>query len=150
MPLIDFASAVKSEMVYKAAGYAVATYDPDPSLNYAVDARGSYEVVIIVNCGNFTTNGTLEITLQDSDDATTWTELLDEEGDSAVFPTIAESPTGDEVSDNAQYFARINLWPKKRYIGVKALVATAKAQFSVSALLLSYDTKDSSTPSVSV
>jgi len=145
MPLIDFASAVKSEMVYKSAGYTVATYDPDSSLNYGIDARGFYEVVILVNCGNFTGGATLTLTLQESDDATTWTDITD-----GAFPVIAQAPTGEQVDDNAQYFCRVNCFDKKRYIGVKGQVATQRAQFAVSALLLSYDTKDSSDPSVSV
>ena len=145
MPLIDFATAVKSLQVYKSAGYAVATFDPDPSLNYAVDGRGFYEAVLIVNCGNFTANATLTITLQDSDDGSSWTDIAD-----GAFPVIAENPSGDQVIDNAKYFCRVNLFDKKRYLGVKALVQTQRAQFSISALLLSYDTKDSSTPSVSV
>ena len=145
MPLIDFATAVKSLQVYKSAGYAVATFDPDPSLNYAVDGRGFYEAVLIVNCGNFTANATLTITLQDSDDGSSWTDIAD-----GAFTVIAENPSGDQVIDNAQYFCRVNLFDKKRYLGVKALVQTQRAQFSISALLLSYDTKDSSTPSVSV
>lgn len=145
MPLIDFASAVKSEVVYKSAGYAIATNDPDSSLNYAVDARGFYEVVIIVNCGAFAGGATLTLTLQESSDTTTWTDIPD-----GVFPVIAQSPTGDQVEDNAQYFCRVNLFDKKRYLGVQAVIATQRVEFSISALLLSYDTKDSSTPSLSV
>jgi len=145
MPLIDFASAVKSEMVYKSGGYTVASYDPDPALSYTIDGRGFYEVVIIVNCGAFNGGGVLAITLQESRTGASWADVT-----GGAFPVIAQSPTGDEVDDNAQYFCRVNLFNKPRYIGVKAEVTSAKAQFSVSALLLSYDTKDSSTPSVSV
>jgi len=148
MPLIDFASAVKSLQVYESAGYAVATYDPDPALLYAFDSRCSYAAIIVVNCGPFLSTGKLEIVFQESVDATTWTDLLDIDGDTAALPVIAESPSGDEVPDQAQYITRINFVQKQRYIGVKATVTSARAQFSVSALLLSYDTRNNDTPSV--
>jgi len=148
MPLIDFATAVKSLQVYESAGYAVAAYDPDPALLYAFDTRGSYAAIVVVNCGPFTSTGKLEIVFQESVDATTWTDILDIEGATAALPVIAESPSGAEVPDEAQYMARINFVQKLRYIGVKATVTSARAQFSVSALLLSYDTRNNDTPSV--
>jgi len=148
MPLIDFASAVKSLQVYKSAGYAVATYDPDPSLNYAFDTRGSYAAIIVLNCGQFTPSGELLVSFRESLDATTWTDIIDINGDVAALPPIAESATGDELPDDAQYMARINFVHKLRYIGVRAEVTRAKAQFSVSALLLSYDTRNNDTPRV--
>ena len=64
MPLIDFASAVKPELLYKSFGYAVATYDPDSSLTYGFDSQGSYACVIVVNCGSFTGSATLTLTIQ--------------------------------------------------------------------------------------
>jgi len=148
MPLIDFASAVKSLQVYESAGYAVATYDPDPALLYAFDSRCSYAAIIVVNCGPFTGTGKLSIVFQESADGTTWTDLIDINGDTAALPVIAASPSGDEVPDQAQYIARINFVHKLRYIGVQATVTNARAQFSVSALLLSYDTRNNDTPSV--
>ena len=76
MPLIDFASAVKPELLYKSAGYAIATYDPDPSLLYGFDTLGSFAAVIVVNCGTFSGTATLDITVQESVDSTTWTDVL--------------------------------------------------------------------------
>ena len=143
MPLIDFASAVKPELLYKSAGYAVATYDPDPSLSYSFDSRGSYAAVIVVNCGAFTGAATLTLAVQESVDGATWTPITD--GD---FPVIAASPSGDQVPDETMYFARVNFVYKQRYIGLKATVAASKAQFSATALLLSYDTRNNTTPSV--
>ena len=148
MPLIDFATAVKSLQVYESARYAVAAYDPDPALLYAFDTRGSYAAIVVVNCGPFTSTGKLEIVFQESVDATTWTDFLDIDGERAKFPVIAESPSGGEVPDQAQYMARINFVHKLRYIGVRAEVTRAKAQFSASALLLSYDTRNNDTPRV--
>ena len=46
------------------------------------------------------------------------------------------------------YFARVNFVYKQRYIGLKAVVADQRAQFSATALLLSYDTRNNTTPSV--
>ena len=148
MPLIDFATAVKSEMVYKSAGYAVAAYDPEPSLLYGFDTRGSYAAILVVNCGSFSSTGKLDIVFKESADATTWTDLLDIDGARAALPVIAEAPSGAEVPDEAQYITRINFVQKQRYIGVQATVTNARAQFSVSALLLSYDTRNNDTPSV--
>ena len=145
MPLIDFATAVKSELVYKSAGYAVNTYNPTSGLDYAFDGRGYYEAVLIVNCGTFASNGTLTITLQESSDASAWTDLP-----GGVFPVIAQAPSGAQVEDDAQYYCRVNLFDKKRYIGVKSDVETQRATFSVAALLLSYDTNNSDTPSLSI
>ena len=143
MPLIDFATAVKPELLYKAAGYAIAEYDPDSSLTYGFDSRGSYAAVIVVNCGAFSGSATLTLTIQESADATTWTPITD--GD---FPVIAASPSGDQVPDEAMYFARVNFVYKQRYIGLKAVVEAHRAQFSATALLLSYDTRNNTTPSV--
>ena len=148
MPLIDFATAVKSLQGYESAGYAVATYDPDPALLYAFDSRCSYAAIIVVNCGPFLSTGKLDIIFKESDDATTWTDLLDIDGARAALPLIAESPSGAEVPDQAQYIARINFVHKLRYIGVQATVTNARAQCSVSALLLSYDTRNNDTPRV--
>lgn len=143
MPLIDFATAVKPELLYKAAGYAIAEYDPDSSLTYGFDSRGSYAAVIVVNCGAFSGSATLTLTIQESVDGTTWTPITD--GD---FPVIAASPSGDQVPDEAMYFARVNFVYKQRYIGLKAVVEAQRAQFSATALLLSYDTRNNTTPSV--
>ena len=150
MPLIDFASAVKPEVLYKSAGYAIATYDPDPSLIYGFDTRGSYAAVIAVNCGSFSGDATLALTVQESVDSTTWTDVLDQDGASAAFPIITAIPTGDQVADDALYFARVNFVQKQRYIGLKALVAgsSGRATFGAIALLLSYDTRNNTTPSV--
>ena len=151
MPLIDFASAVKPEVLYKSAGYAIATYDPDPSLTYGFDTRGSYAAVIVVNCGSFSGDATLALTVQESVDSTTWTDVLNQDGARAAFPVIAASPSGDQVPDEAMYFARVNFVHKQRYIGLQAVVAGsggAKAYFGATALLLSYDTRNNTTPSV--
>jgi hypothetical protein len=145
MPLIDFATAVKPEVLYKPAGYAIAQYDPDSSLTYGFDSRGSYAAVIVVNCGALVGTATLTLTLQESVDGTTWTPITD--GD---FPVIAASPSGDQVSDEALYFARVNFVYKQRYIGLKAIVAANRATFGVTALLLSYDTRNNTTPSIAV
>ena len=145
MPLIDFASAVKPEVLFKSAGYAIAEYDPDSSLTYGFDSRGSYAAVIVVNCGALVGTATLTLTLQESVDATTWTPITD--GD---FPVITASPSGDQVSDEALYFARVNFVYKQRYIGLKAIVAANRATFGVTALLLSYDTRNNTTPSIAV
>ena len=143
MPLIDFASAVKPELLYKSAGYAVAAYDPDSSLTYGFDSQGSYACVIVVNCGSFTGSATLTLTIQESDDASSWTDIPN-----GAFPVIAASPSGDQVPDDAMYFARVNFVHKKRYIALKAQVATQRCTFGVTALLLSYDTRNNTTPSV--
>ena len=151
MPLIDFASAVKPEVLYKSAGYAIATYDPDPSLTYGFDTRGSYAAVIVVNCGSFSGAATLTLTVQESADSTTWTDVLDQDGARAAFPVITANPTGDQVADDALYFARVNFVHKQRYIGLEAVVAGSggeRATFGVTALLLSYDTRNNTTPSV--
>ena len=145
MPIIDFATALKSELVYECGAYSVNTYAPDSSLNYSFDARGFYEAVLVVNAGTFAGGCTVVLRLQESDDKSSWTYI-----DGGTFPVIAASPSGAEVSDNAQYYCRINLFDKKRYIGVHAQVQTARATYGISALLLSYDTKDSTTPSVIV
>ena len=143
MPLIDFASAVKPEMLYQTAGYAVAEYDPDTSLARAFDTRGSYAAVIVVNAGLFAGASKLTLTLQESDDASSWTDLPD-----GAFPVIAASPSGNEVTDEAMYFARVNFVHKKRYIALKAEVVSSRATFGVTALLLSYDTRNNVTPNV--
>ena len=145
MPLIDFATAVKPELVYPSAAYPAAKYDPDASLNYAFDARGSYAAVIVVNAAQFTSSATLTLKLQESDDGSTWTDIPD-----GSFPGIAASPSGDQVASNAMYFSRVNFVHKKRYIGLEGIVATARATFGVTALLLSYDTRNNTTPSVVV
>ena len=148
MPLIDFATAVKPELLYKSAGYAIATYDPDPSLTYGFDTRGSYAAVIVVNCGSFSGAATLTLTVQESLDSTTWTDVAD-----AVFPVVTANPTGDQVADDAMYFARVNFVHKQRYVGLKAVVAGSggeRATFGATALLLSYDTRNNITPSVVV
>ena len=143
MPLIDFSTAVKPELLYKSAGYAIAEYDPDSALTYGFDSRGSYAAVIVVNAGSFVGSATLTLTLQESDDASTWTDL-----ENGAFPVIAASPSGDQVPDDAMYFARVNFVHKKRYIGLKAQVATQRCTFGATALLLSYDTRNNITPSV--
>jgi len=150
MPLIDFASAVKPELLYKSAGYAIATYDPDPSLLYGFDTLGSFAAVIVVNCGTFSGTATLDITVQESVDSTTWTDVLNQDGARAAFPVIAASPSGDQVPDEAMYFARVNFVHKQRYIGLQAVVAgsVGRATFGATALLLSYDTRNNTTPSV--
>ena len=148
MPLIDFASAVKPELLFKSAGYAIAEYNPDSSLTYGFDSRGSYAAVIVVNCGGFSGSATLDLTLQESVDGTTWTDILKEDGTRAAFPVIAASPSGDQVPDEAMYFARVNFVHKQRYIGLQAIVAAQRAYFGATALLLSYDTRNNITPSV--
>ena len=150
MPLIDFASAVKPEVLFKSAGYAIAEYDPDSSLTYGFDSRGSYAAVIVVNCGSFAGLATLTLVLQESVDGTTWTDLLDEDGARAAFPVIAASPSGAQVPDDSLYFARVTFVHKQRYIGLQAVVASAKAYFGATALLLSYDTRNNTTPSLVV
>jgi len=148
MPLIDFASAVKPELLFKSAGYAIAEYNPDSSLTYGFDSRGSYAAVIVVNCGAFVGAATLDLTLQESVDGTTWTDILKEDGTRAAFPVIAASPSGDQVPDEAMYFARVNFVHKQRYIGLQAAVAAQRVTFGATALLLSYDTRNNTTPSV--
>ena len=145
MPLIDFASAVKPELLYTSAAYPAAKYDPDSSLNYAFDGRGSYAAVIVVNAAQFTGSATLTLTLQESDDGTTLSDIKD-----GAFPVIAASPSGDQVASNAMYFSRVNFVHKKRYIGLEAIVANARSTFGITALLLSYDTRNNITPSVVV
>jgi len=143
MPLIDFATAVKPELLYKSAAYTIAKYDPDSSLNYAFDSRGSYAAVIVVNTGVFPSSATLTLKLQESDNGTTWTDLKD-----GSFAVIAGSPSGDQVASDAIYFARVNFVQKKRYIGLEAIVAGSRCTFGVTALLLSYDTRNNTTPGV--
>ena len=145
MPLIDFSTAVKPELLFKSAGYAIAEYDPDSSITYGFDSRGSYAAVIVVNCGSFSGAATLTLTIQESLDGTAWTDIAD-----ANFPVIAASPSGDQVPDDAMYFARVNFVHKKRYIGLKAVVASQRCTFGATALLLSYDTRNNTTPSVVV
>jgi len=148
MPLIDFASAVKPELLFKSAGYAIAEYNPDSSLTYGFDSRGSYAAVIVVNCGAFVGAATLTLTIQESVDGTTWTDILKEDGTRAAFPVIAASPSGDQVPDEAMYFARVNFVHKQRYIGLQAVVAAQRVTFGATALLLSYDTRNNDTPGV--
>ena len=150
MPLIDFASAVKPEVLFKPANYAVGQYDPDSSLTYGFDSRGSYAAVIEVNCGSLVFSGTLTLLLVESADGTTWTDLIQEDGERAAFPVIAASPSGAQVPGDALYFARVTFVHKQRYIGLRATVAEQRAIFSASAFLLSYDTRNNTTPSVVV
>ena len=143
MPLIDFASAVKPELLYQSAGYTVSTNGP--SLTYGFDSRGSYAAIIVVNCGTFRSGATLHLYVYESDDAATWTLIPD-----SAFPVIAQSPTGDQVPANDLYFARVNFVQKKRYISLKSEIKTQRAEFSASAFLLSYDTRNNVTPGVAV
>lgn len=93
-----------------------------------IDTLGFQHAMVVVNSGLNGSSGTADIKVQESSDDSTYTDIT-----GAAFTQIVEA------NDNAVYVGGILLNPRKRYIRVVGVFATAACDLGAVVLLSNAD-----------
>jgi len=108
--ILMFATLAQKFYVVAGSPYSGATFD----------TRDVEDILVQYNAGTHVAGGTVDITIEESDDGSTWSAVS-----GAAFTHVTTS------SDETTYLASIRPGAVKRYIRAKAVVATADCNLGV-------------------